>query len=708
MTDSTALMLRFLASARERLTTMSEVVAGLAAAPDRDERVKRLSRDLHTIKGEARLLGAGEIERLAHAGEDMLSAERTQGLSMGTEELLFETIDTLFACVMSRTQGEPLPAAALHDTLARLGHGEGSPATAKPAAGEPTGGEELAREAAHNGQRFLRVELQLIHHITDLASAVSGGLVRGREHLTAVTARQERILELLRRTDGGEEVAEARKLLAEVEGELRALRENDFRLGITYAELADSIRAARLQPLATVFSEYPSFVRRSAREEGKQIRVELLGMDLGVDQQVLAELSAPGIHLLRNSIVHGIEAPAERRAHGKAPEGVITIAARHDGNLVRIEFADDGAGIDRDRVVARGIELGLVPKGEARLLSPSDIDNLVFVSGFSTLTRATDLAGRGVGLDAVRTVVDRMGGSVAIANRPGAGVTFTLTVPTSLSLTRSLLVRTCDQVFALPAVSVLEVLSLPVSEIRHGEGHETVTYRDRVLPLVRLREALGLTGIKDLFVNKVAVVVLRSGDDLAGFVVDALVGERELVVRPFGAFLGRPRMTTGVTLLENGDVVLVLHAADLLRALRGERVVGAKVATDAGKAAAAQRRVLFVEDSVITREYAADVLRARGFVVSEASDGAAALDLLARESFDVVLTDLQMPRLDGFALTAAIRRDPRTKNLPVVVLSTLDSPENRRMALDAGADAYLAKSAFAADLLVDLIAQVSR
>ena len=350
--------------------------------------------------------------------------------------------------------------------------------------------------------------------------------------------------------------------------------------------------------------------------------------------------------------------------------------------------------------------MGAITEDEANRASPAELVRLVFISGLSTAASTTELAGRGVGLDVVASVIDRMGGTVTLESIPSVGTKFIMQVPVSLSLTRALFLEASDQVFAVPNAAVVEVYRLAVKEIRTIEGHETTTFRGKLLPLVRLREALGLTGIKDIFVNKVHVVVLRVGSEMAGFLVDNLIGEREIVTRPFGAYIGRSLMSSGVTVMENGDVVLILHPLDLLRSLHDTR--RARARTSETRDNGGERRILYAEDSIITREYAAGVLRSSGFTVVEASDGVEALELLQREAFDLLLTDLQMPRLDGFKLCALVRKDPRLANLPIVVMSTLDTPETKRMALDAGADAYLVKANFAADTLVAMIGNVIR
>lgn len=751
-----ALIGRFLATASERLTQMGEVLSTLRSAADVNEVVKRIGRDLHTIKGEARLLGLPEIERVTHASEDMLfSHHRARQITELTEQLLYEAIDTIFTCVQARGEGVTVSDPEIDTVVKRLRDnvlaGDEEP-TEDPTPTRPTSvrgedgldlgdddfalaspidtkakhepkseAEEAVAEHARAklpGQtgRTMHVSTDLLDDMTDEVSNLSGSLVRNRQYLSSITAMADDLRELLRATaddkerqDPAERAAALEKLAtlpARITTELRELREHHFRLDLSFSELSEHMREARLQALRSVFAGYPSFVRNAARQEGKRIRVETSGEELGIDQRVLDEIGEPCLHLLRNSVVHGIESPEERRRAGKREEGLVSIHARQDGELIRIEFSDDGRGIDIDRVRRRAIAMGTIDEEHAARLNPEELARLVFTSGLSTAATTTELAGRGVGLDVVSSVIDRMGGTVTLETIQGVGSKFVLQVPVSLSLTRALFLETADQTFAVPNAAVVEVYRLPVREIRTIEGRETTSFRGKLLPLVRLREALGLTGIKDIFVNKVGVVVLRSGEEMAGFVVDNLIGEREIVARPFGAYVGRANMVSGVTLMENGDVVLILHAPDLLRSLhdtKRTRGLGGETRGDGS-----ERRILYAEDSIITREYAAGVLRSRGFVVVEASDGVEAFERLQADRYDLLLTDLQMPRMDGFKLCAQVRKDPRLKNLPIVVMSTLDTPETKRMALDAGADAYLVKSSFAADTLVATIGHVIR
>jgi two-component system chemotaxis sensor kinase CheA len=749
-----ALLARFFTSAVERLNGMGELVSAIGG--DRTAEVMRtLGRDLHTLKGEARLLGVAVVEQLAHDAEDALLGHQRGGcLGPGTQELLFEAIDTIFVCVQSLAGQKPIDDEAVTLVTAKLKQaatlggktsakaalvperaesrevegkvaapapeqstnaspavkaataGEAPDTTAKVAGAGEEAGPSSSLEASR--KRFMQVPAEMLERIGELVTNVSGSLVRSRGYLRQLNDEANRLADAVRNLDFTQQTVSA-SLLRQTSNRLvdlvRRFSDDVFATGLSYEELSEAVRASRLQPFRVVTANYATFVRGAARELDKRIKLDLVGMDVRVEQRVLDEVAEPCVHLLRNSIVHGIESPQERLDAGKPAVGTIRVSAAQEGDSVRLEFADDGRGLDLERIARRAVTMGLVEAKVAAGMSTQELANLAFAPGLSTVTEVSELAGRGVGLDVVRQTIDAVGGAVHLETQRGHGTRFVLQVPVSLSIVRAMLVEASDCRFAVPNGAVAEVYWLSTKDIRHEAGRELTLYRGRLLPLIRLREVLGVKGIRDIFANKVSVLVLRSGDKLAGFVVDRCLGEREIVARPFGQFLGRPKAASGVTILEDGSLVLILHPAGLMRL--GDEEHGRTPLHAGGQLKQGTRRqILYAEDSLITREYAASVLRAQGFEVTEVNDGIEALAALEHGHFDVLLTDLQMPRLDGFKLTAAVRRDPKLLNLPIVVLSTVEAPETKRMALHAGADAYLVKSQFGVESLMSTLTQV--
>jgi chemotaxis protein histidine kinase CheA len=716
---------------------MGEAVANLASPTDREERLKKLRRDLHTLKGEATLLGVEPIQKLAHAAEDLLDHhESQQGIGDDTADLLYRCLDAIYLCVESGSQQGPMPQedidralSALHAAMAgheTTGRSESRSALPKSALEEPPPGPEgapmgapldanvetnasasrVADAASGTSSRLLRVDLKDLDQLSDLAHDVILGVSGNRGYIAELRevsrALSKNIDELRQRTNSSTDAyaANAHKL----SGLVRGMRENDFALELTCSKLSHALRELRLQPLRSVFATYPAFVRLAAQDVHKRIEVRIVGEDFGVDQRVIEEVAEPLLHVVRNAIVHGIELPADRRRVGKPETGTITIEARQDGDSMHVVVSDDGRGIDTAKVRERAVNMGILRAEEARFVPDDDINKLIFTAGLSSAAQTDTLAGRGVGLDVVRSVLERIGGSVRIDSRRGVGTRVYLQLPITTTLVKTLTVKIAGRNYQIPSSSVVEVQRITVKEVRRIDGRENMLFREKLLPLWRLREVFGLTGIKDVFMNELGVVVLRWGDELGGFIVDGFGGDRDVVSRPFPAILGRPRFVSGITLADRGELVPILYVADLFGAVRsGSYRRGLEGAT---MSATANERILFVDDSFITREYLASVLRSMGFTVEEAGDGIEALEALHRDHFDLVLSDVQMPRMDGFKLVKTIREDPALRGLPVIVMSTLEGEEARRMALDAGADAYIVKMTYAPDLLLGTIRRV--
>jgi two-component system chemotaxis sensor kinase CheA/two-component system sensor histidine kinase and response regulator WspE len=381
---------------------------------------------------------------------------------------------------------------------------------------------------------------------------------------------------------------------------------------------------------------------------------------------------------------HGLETPEARAAAGKARTGKLTISARADGDLLSVVVEDDGRGIDPEKVRAAAIRKGLLGEGQAAALSPRGAVDLVFAPGFTTRDAAGELSGRGVGLDVVRKHVVALGGSVTVDTEVGRGSRFTLRMPQSLSLLKMLLVRLDDDVYGLPALDVESVGRLDPGDVTEVAGIRAVRLRDRLLPLVALGPLLSLNGGPRHPRPTVAYVL--HGADGAAVVVDGLFGEREVAVKAPGAFLKGMRYVTGAAALEDGRVALLLSTPDLVGAAR-------RLASPAMSRGRDRRRlrVLLVDDSAIAREAEAALLRSLGHEVEEAVDGEDGWLRLQSGGFHVLVTDVQMPVLDGIDLTRRVKATPRFAKLPILILSSLSAPEERRRGVDAGADAYLVK-----------------
>ncbi|MCT7317837.1 hybrid sensor histidine kinase/response regulator [Ralstonia sp. CHL-2022] len=469
-------------------------------------------------------------------------------------------------------------------------------------------------------------------------------------------------------------------------------------------QLYDEALQCRMRPFGDATHAYPRVVRDLARSLGKQVRFNIVGEATQVDRDILDMLDAPLGHLLRNAVDHGVETPEARETQGKAPEATITLEARHSAGKLLITVADDGAGIDLEAVRAAVVRRGLSDADTASRLSDHELLDFLLLPGFSMREHVTDVSGRGVGLDAVHEVVKAVRGNVRIHNEPGRGTRFMLQLPLTLSVIRSLLVDVGGEAYAFPLAYVRRTLELARAEIDMLEGQQHFSFEGRPVGLVTAHQLLGTQPPGEAR-ESVPVVVIGEGAETYGIAVDRFLGERMLVVQPLDARLGKVRDIAAGALMENGDAVLIVDVDDLLRSVdklvRGGQLD--KVQRGQGVAVQQRKHVLVVDDSLTVRELERKLLEKRGYAVTVAVDGMDGWNALRGADFDLVVTDIDMPRMDGIELVTLIKRDAALKALPVMVVSYKDREEDRRRGLDAGADYYLAKGSFHDEALLDAV-----
>ncbi len=483
-------------------------------------------------------------------------------------------------------------------------------------------------------------------------------------------------------------------LSAEMNNLLRRFASDYGRLALLTDDLQDGVRRVRMLPIATIFDLFPRMVRDLTREQGKEVALHIVGADTEVDRQVLETMKDPLIHLLRNAVDHGIEPPDRREAAGKPRRGTVRLQAAQNGNTIVLEVADDGAGIDLEAVQRAAVGRGLLTAQQAAGLSDQETTQLIFRSGLSTLPQVTDLSGRGVGLDVVRENLKRLHGIVKVDTAPGQGTTFTLTLPLTMATSHVLLVEVAGQMVAVPTTTVERILRVDATSVGSIEGKPAIRANGRSLPLVSLAQVLELPRAKAPLVadQKILVVVLGVVERRMAFRVDGLQGTQEVVIKSLGRQLSQARNVAGATILGTGQVVMILNVADLIKSAQIGPAVAAPSPVEAREVA--RRPVLVVDDSITTRTLEKNILENAGYQVLVAADGEEAWALVQGEPLDAVVADISMPRMDGFVLTEKIKGDERFQDLPVVLVTSLESPQDRIRGLEAGADAYITKSTF--------------
>lgn len=468
--------------------------------------------------------------------------------------------------------------------------------------------------------------------------------------------------------------------------------------------LYDEALASRMRPFEDGVRRYARRVRDLGRELGKQVRLEILGGGTPVDRDILEHLDAPLGHLLRNAIDHGIETPAEREAAGKAAEGVIRLEARHHAGMLQIIAADDGGGIDLEKLRGAILRRGLASAETVARLSEAELLEFLFLPGFTMKTEVTAISGRGVGLDAVQAAARQVRGIVRAFTEAGQGSRFQFELPLTLSVVRTLLVEIGGEAYALPLASIERALKLPRGAIERLEGHQHFRFGDRQISLVASHQLLG-GGEGALAGEEISIVIIGDQRNSYGLAVDRLLAQRELVVQPLDARLGKVTGVSAGALMEDGAPVLILDVDDLLRAVEKLTATGrlGQVQAQGPGEGKRRRRVLVVDDSLTIRELERKLLTQHGYEVEVAVDGMDGWNAARAGHFDLIVTDIDMPRMDGIELVTLIRRDPHLRELPVMIVSYKDREEDRRRGLEAGADYYLTKGGFHDQALVQAV-----
>ena len=514
-------------------------------------------------------------------------------------------------------------------------------------------------------------------------------------------ARLKRLLEFLDRNGN---------FLKSLETELAALtrsaEQDQWSLGGMVDQLLDDMKKVLMLPAASLLEIFPKAVRDLARDRGKEVELVTQGGETEIDRRILEEIKDPLLHLVRNAVDHGIEKPEERLSNNKPAQGRVTLAVmQKSGSEVEILIGDDGAGIDAQKLRTAALKSGIVSQEEAERLSERETLLLIFRSGISTSPIITDISGRGLGLAIVQEKVEKLGGTLSLESHPNVGTTFRIRVPLTLATFRGILVRAGERLFILPTINVKRVTRVSEEEIKTVENKETIRIDDQLISLARLADVLELpprSATSDSG-NYAHAVVLGSGEKRIAFLVDEILDEQEVLVKGLGRQLSRVRNIAGATVLGSGEVVPILNVSDLMKSAVKVAAAAVRTTPKTEKAAAKRRAILIAEDSITARTLLKNILESAGYAVKTTVDGADALAELKAGDYDLLVSDVEMPRMDGFELTVKVREDKKLAELPVILVTSLDSREDRERGIDVGANAYIVKSSFDQSNLLETI-----
>ncbi len=759
------LLVTYRTEAQEHLTTLSSQLVELEASRDDPAKAREILelvfREAHSLKGASRAVNLVQVEKVCQAIESVFSALKQQTAFPSRElfDLFSEALDivgTMVATADPQTTRPESPQAKR--LIVRLEHqartvaatpaGQAGNVAAGPEPPEGTGGgvtpevppEEQgpARRAVdeagpettvrisvdklerilHQVEEFILLKLALNDQFSELQKIqaqagswddewmrVSSDLATLRqvagaapsERLELVRPIVERQLTFL---DWNQQFM--RSLEGSLNGSIRSLDRDRRSLETLVDTLLDDMRDVLMLPASSLFDTFPRLVRDLAQALGKEVRLEIRGGGIAIDRRILDEMHDPLIHLLRNAIDHGIEPPAIRKERKKARSGLITIGIElRGGSRVEITIADDGAGIDPAQVKRTAVKGGLLPEREIERMDDQEVTNLLFRSGMSTSPIITDLSGHGLGLAIVLEKVEKLGGNVTVESIPGAGTSFHLLLPLTLVKFKGVLVTLDDRSFVFPMAYVERTLQVPAESITAVQNHEALLYEGEFIPVVRLGSVLELPERPLMEARKkVSIVVARASKTRIGFSVDEVRNEQDVLVKSLGKQLSRVRNISGTTVIGNGTLVPILHVPDLVKSVLKP---GARRGREVVVAGREPSSILVAEDSITSRTLLKNILESAGYRVTTAVDGLDAWNALPAGAFDLVVSDVDMPRMSGFDLTRKIRSDQRYADLPVVLVTSLDSAEDRERGIEVGASAYIVKSSFDQSNLIEII-----
>ena len=695
--DMQELVQDFLVETNEIIENLDHDLVELESNQNDLELLNKIFRGAHTMKGSSSFLGFNKLAELTHHAEDILNKLR-KGEMVVTREImdtLLEFVDKTKQIISDIENGtDSTDCSSVINDLKLASEGKLTSKTKNTSAAQPAAAPAPQaapkQEAAKPTHQATQVEQTIRVDVSRLDSLVN--LVG--------------------------ELVLSRNMLSQIAGELENKFENEYlveqllvatnSIGMNTTELQLAIMKTRMIAIGKVFNKFPRVVRDIARDTGKEIELIISGEETELDKQVIESIGDPLLHMIRNSCDHGVETPEVRLAKGKPRMGTVNLSAYHEGNHVVIEIKDDGAGMDPDKLKRKAIEKGVITVDEANSMDDKQAFSLIFKPGFSTAEKITNISGRGVGMDVVRTNIEKLNGIITIDSKINEGSTFYLKLPLTLAIIQALLVEVAGETFAIPLASVVETVRITNEEIHSFEGREVLKLRDRVLSLIRLDEAFALDELEQ---DEIYVVVVALAEKQLGFIVDKLIGQEEIVIKSLGDYLGGNPGIAGATITGDGRVRLILDVAGVIevaqnmpRRIRNTKKLSSNKRSTVQAAAKKTNavKILVCDDSSTDRKITKNILESLDWIETvEAPSAKDALNILERDnSVDLIISDIMMPDMDGFRLARSIRE--KGYDIPIIAISARMEPADRKKMNASGMNAFIQKP-INQQLLVDKI-----
>lgn len=693
---------------------------GNASPQDQEKIIEMIFRSAHNIKGTARGMGIPNLGDIAHHIETLFSSIQKKSLAVTPAiiDLCLEAVDCMRSAMLSFTEKKPLNF-NLDRLLTRLqGNEIDTVPTPTPLIHEP----EVAAEIKE--YETIRVSISNLDRVSSLIEemqVVKIAIDDQYADLTALTNKTKNLLQIGKQLNFSVQLKESsenfRKLyqgstdkLIEINSDAQNLQKNMHArindLAILSDSLQEEVRMLRLVPASILLRTLPRTVRDLAKTLNKKVELKITGDGVKIDKIVLEGLQDPLTHLLRNAIDHGIEKAETRLQNNKPENGQIEIDIREEGDHITMRISDDGAGIDVNKIAAIAEQKKLVTPSELNIMSQTDILELLFRPGFTTKEIITDVSGRGVGLDVVKANLTNLKGQISITTEIGKGTTFLLRIPLTLASERGLVVKSGGQTLVVPISLVERVLLLPTSKIIDIESSQAILIDSHPIQLRVLADVIGLPKQDFLSQERLPIIVIRKGRHVIAFIVDEIMSEREIVIKPLHAPLINVACVAGGTLTGNGEIIIVLNVSDLMNmALRSDKQADI-IFKDAEEEPKKQPHILVVDDSITTRTLEKNILESKNYLVTTAVNGKEAWDLLQQHDFSLLITDVTMPIMDGFTLTEQVKQNDKLNKMPVIIVTSLGSDSEKKRGVDVGANAYIIKNEFESGTLLEIVEQL--
>lgn len=750
--DMAKFLARFVEEARDHVNKLNEGLVRLENHPEDSETINDVFRSAHTIKGSSRMMKLTSIGEVAHKMEDALGALREQKIhhSKDLADVLFKGIDCIAGLIEKVAAGQRLDedTTALCDELTKAAEGQfvsaGGAVPATPKATSETSshavveerkGQEVTedgnekpektpqqpekvpvtdtllqdvsqsatlRERAPRPLESIRVNAEKLDELIRLMGEIVSNQNRLKQRLSDIreaekaAKRNTDLTAYLGQVDTShngnlsEIIQSGRSLHGKLKQLSLSMRDDANMQELLTSELQEKALMLRMVPLSIVFDSLPRLVRDLSRSQGKDVELLIEGGDIGLDKKMIEKIGDPLVHMLRNAVDHGTESPEERLKAGKREQGTITLSASYDAGSVLIELSDDGGGIPLDRIREKALRKKMVSEADLKAMTDDEIMELIFQPGFSTSAIITDISGRGVGMDVVRkNIVEELKGSIKIETRAGRGTRFFLRLPMTLAVMRVLLVEASGAKFAITTHYVAEIIRVPESDIITVLNSKAIRLREELIPVVHLETVLNLAGTNGEENGNLLVLITCVGHEKLGIIVDALLDEEDMVIKSLPPHMKNIRLVSGVTISGRNEVINIIHVPGLIKEAGETKHTRAPEKKEGGAA-----RILVVDDSVNTREIEKSILEAYGYAVDLAEDGMEAVEKTREKRYDLVITDVEMPRLNGFSLTERLRMDDSYRDTPIIIMTSREKDEDKKRGIMVGANAYIVKGAF--------------